>query len=309
MAHERVESWLSLPSGPYTEAPHLPPEIILSIIDCVLDEDDGFPDDRCQRLHPLTLISQDWNRASTPLLYHAYINSNRSTGRPIRPFLRAVIRWPHLAAKVHSVSIRPWLTMQNLESGAYHGRYIPESTSLADRLTFCKAVQQSLPSRYGVPIDDDPFGLALLRGCEDAEIILLMSQLPNLEKIILFEIPGVEDHPLNWNDYLSDVPYGFIKLKTFVATVRSHEVRSVRHWPLQNFSFLFSLPNLSYFEGTGCKLAKINRFYFQPNSSSITHLRTRTDFPSLFTVEALLLSIQMLKVFEYSSGSELRYPQ
>lgn len=266
-------------------APYLPDELLLQIFTHLLSWEDAHrldfekvDEDGLKTLANLCISSKRLRFIAEPILYSIYVKPihlcDREDHSPslcpivhipnvsLRHFIRTLIERPDLAALVKFVQLRAWETERTLgeelwsfEQARFDVTSIPPSTELAQK--FWDAASELAPAEK--PPKD--LLIALCRGDEDAEIALLLSLLPNVEKLqITFpNVPmdGYEFfflHDITQKSSLRpDIKQG-PRLRT-LQKLKQLEVRSF--WtddgdlglPIYPFSAFFCLPELEVFKG------------------------------------------------------------
>ncbi|KAF2144448.1 uncharacterized protein K452DRAFT_284766 [Aplosporella prunicola CBS 121167] len=133
-------------------------------------------------------------------------------------------------------------------------------------------------------------------GIEDAQVILLLSLLPRLEKLSLKEVPdGVR---LSW-DKLSSV-HKFPVLREIRASGVDGEIP----WDLRYLKPLLSLPSMrelkAYLSTSSGEVAFAEMFDFQPKSLFLTHIHLERCTIDTDTIENLLKGCKGLESFAFT---------
>ena len=189
-------------------------------------------------LGTLALISKKTYMSATDVLYKTYLNRTAPAKAPFHLFLRTLCERPDLAARVKRVDIRGWRSEYEVATGAaWRGlkegrptdhvekdglsfssmeKTVRGSSTERSKLFVGAAVKAGLiakPASLLVPAlkssivwyatlrEDVDFMRLLVRGAEDAHLVLMLALLPNLDVLI---IAGLSPFPLlDWNKFLS----------------------------------------------------------------------------------------------------------
>ena len=186
----------------------------------------------------LALTSKKTYHSATDVLYETYVNHTAPAKAPFYLFLRTLCERPDLAARVKRVDIRGWRSEYEVATGVAwkdlrgkgaidrverHGpsfssteKAVRGSNTERSKLFVGAAVKAGLiakPASLSVPAlkssiiwytalrkDDDLIRL-LLRGVEDAHVVLMLALLSNLDDLF---IRGLSPFPLlDWHKFLS----------------------------------------------------------------------------------------------------------
>ncbi|KAI1516780.1 hypothetical protein Ptr86124_003717 [Pyrenophora tritici-repentis] len=189
-------------------------------------------------LHALALTSKKTYNSAVDMLYKTYLNRTKPAKAPFYLFLRTLCERPDLAAKVKRVDIRGWRSEYEVVTrAAWRGVREVRPTDHVERSgpSFSsteKAVRGSSSDRlklfsgaalkagviaepapptvlalkssvvwYSTLRDDDDFNRLLVRGVEDAHVVLMLALLPNLNDLF---VDGLSPFPLlDWHTFLS----------------------------------------------------------------------------------------------------------
>lgn len=125
-------------------------------------------------LHQVSFVCSAFALISRPILARRYENDDPK--QPFRPFLRSICQRPDIGAHVKTARIRSWATESSIMPG---GWYIPTPPAEWEKVLFFAAARKT-----GV-ISDVHWNRQIAKGVENAEVILLISLLPNLEELHL----------------------------------------------------------------------------------------------------------------------------
>ncbi|KAI4621441.1 uncharacterized protein J4E87_006658 [Alternaria ethzedia] len=186
----------------------------------------------------LALTSKKANVSAIDTLYKIYLNRTAPAKAPFHLFLRTVCERPDLAAKVKRVDIRGWRSEYEVATGAaWRGvtevRDVDQTEKSGPSFTSTeKSVQDSATARFKLFVgaavkagivaeptslsvsalkasivwytslkEDGDFLRLLGRGVEDAQLVLMLALLPNME---VLNIDGLSPFPLlDWHHFLS----------------------------------------------------------------------------------------------------------
>ena len=181
-------------------------------------------------LRALALTSKKANVSATDTLYKTYLNRTAPAKAPFYLFLRTVCDRPDLAAKVKRVDIRGWRSEYEVATGAaWRGvtevRDVDQTEKSGPSFTSTeKSVRDSATARFKLFVgaavkagivseptslsvsalkasivwytslkEDGDFLRLLGRGVEDAQLMLILALLPNME---VLRIDGLSPFPL-----------------------------------------------------------------------------------------------------------------
>ncbi|KAI4958425.1 hypothetical protein J4E86_004025 [Alternaria arbusti] len=181
-------------------------------------------------LRALALTSKKANVSAIDTLYKIYLNRTAPAKAPFHLFLRTVCERPDLAAKVKRVDIRGWRSEYEVATGAaWRGvtevrdvdqteksgpsftsteKSLRDSAAARSKLFVGAAVKAGIvsePTSLSVPAlkasivwytslkEDGDFLRLLGRGVEDAQLVLILALLPNME---VLRIDGLSPFPL-----------------------------------------------------------------------------------------------------------------
>jgi len=181
-------------------------------------------------LRALALTSKKANVSATDTLYKTYLNRTAPAKAPFYLFLRTVCDRPDLAAKVKRVDIRGWRSEYEVATGAaWRGvtevRDVDQTEKSGPSFTSTeKNVRDSVTARFKLFVgaavkagvvseptslsasalkasivwyttlkEDGEFLRLLGRGVEDAQLVLMLALLPNMEDL---RIDGLSPFPL-----------------------------------------------------------------------------------------------------------------
>ncbi|KAI4649149.1 hypothetical protein J4E93_003463 [Alternaria ventricosa] len=189
-------------------------------------------------LRALALTSKKANVSAIDTLYKTYLNRTAPAKAPFHLFLRTVCERPDLAAKVKRVDIRGWRSEYEVATGAaWRGvtevrdvdqieksgpsftsteKSVRDSAAARFKLFVGAAVKAGIVSEptslsvsalkasivwYTTLKEDGDFLRLLGRGVEDAQLVLMLALLPNME---VLRIDGLSPFPLlDWHHFLS----------------------------------------------------------------------------------------------------------
>ncbi|KAI4662952.1 uncharacterized protein J4E79_004264 [Alternaria viburni] len=189
-------------------------------------------------LRALALASKKANVSAIDTLYKTYLNRTAPAKAPFHLFLRTVCERPDLAAKVKRVDIRGWRSEYEVATGAaWRGvtevrdvdqieksgpsftsteKSVRDSAAARFKLFVGAAVKAGIVSEptslsvsalkasivwYTSLKEDGDFLRLLGRGVEDAQLVLILALLPNME---VLRIDGLSPFPLlDWHHFLS----------------------------------------------------------------------------------------------------------
>ena len=266
----------------------LPTELITQIISNL----SGRAHDLCC----LSLVSWTVHTITEPILYGIYSHETLKQAYSFRPFLRTIVRYPKLASHVRLAKIRSWRTAQNVHS--FLDEAVPPSGK--DLHLFIEAAKS-------VPLNAEAGWHELIsRGTEDAEVMLLVSQLPNLQELHLALPP---QSPLRWmfvvneaNKALRGEAAAFDSLKALCVENDANE----GGFQLVTVAPFFKLPSLRTFQAYQCQdgswTAEKYSAFAEKNIGKfcITSINIEWSMLSIEAVNALVRGCKALKSFKYS---------
>jgi hypothetical protein len=228
-------------------------------------------------LRALALTSKTANKSATEVLYKVYLNRTAPAKAPFYLFLRTLCERPELAAKVKRVDIRGWRSEYEVATGAAwravtevrdvdqieksRPSFTSTETTIRGSATqrfqiFVKAAVEAKlitrPASLSVPAlkssivwyttlkEDDDFLRLLGRGVEDAQLILMLALLPNMQAL---RIDGLSPFPLlDWHRFLSRSSTALRKL----SIIRIHGSATLSTEPVvkNGLQFLDMVPSL-----------------------------------------------------------------
>jgi hypothetical protein len=229
-------------------------------------------------------------------LYGTYSYELFQQAYSFRPFLRTILRDPQLSTYVRIGKLRVWRTAADVYSFLNE----PDPPRREDLQLFVDA------GRY-VSLNSEPdWYESIIRGVEDAEVMLLVSQLPNLQELHLAMPPSTR---LRWHFVLNEAQKARNGVSAMYHSLRKLCVENGAGeggFQVGTLAPFLALPSLRTFEAYQCQeglwtAANFNNFAEQNQGTfGVTSINLEWSTLSIEAITAIITSCKALKIFKFS---------
>ncbi|KAF2488522.1 hypothetical protein BU16DRAFT_568397 [Lophium mytilinum] len=264
------------------------------LVDQVVSNLSGHKTDLCN----LSLVSRRVRNITKATLYGLYSYELFQQAYSFRPFLRTILRDPMLASYTRTAKIRVWRTAADIYSFLNE----PDPPRREDLQLFVDA------GRY-VSLNSEPdWYESIIRGVEDAEVMLLVSQLPNLRELHLAMPPSTR---LRWHFVSNEAQkarHGLPAMYHSLTRLCVENGAGEGGFQVGTLAPFLGLPSLRIFEAYQCQsqnglwtAANFNAFAEQNIAAfGITSINLEWSILSIEAITALITSCKALKSFKYT---------